>query len=161
MAEPLSITASTIAVVGLATESSKFMFNFFHGIKHVPANVHDTSIALKSLHVTLTGLQEIGTKLDPKYKFPAHFCHRLDECLEDLKIFEAKISKIDVILGTQKSCKRDWDGKTRKAWEKIRWLLGGEQETRRFLKRVKIYQNEFSLELQGLLLWVRLELLSF
>lgn len=158
MAEPLSITASTIAVVGLAAECSKLMLSFFHGVKHVPAKVHDALIALRSLHVTLTSLQEIGTKLDPKYKFSTHFCHRLDECLKELKVFEVKIDKIDAKFDKGQIGKRNVE--TRRTWGKIRWLLDGQQETKRFLERVKIYQNEFFLELLGLLTWVRLELLS-
>ncbi|KAL8714062.1 MAG: hypothetical protein Q9225_006637 [Loekoesia sp. 1 TL-2023] len=151
MVEPLSATASIIAVVGFAAESSKLMFKVFQGVVHRPANIHDASLALKSLYVTLTNLQQRSTKLDPKYEFPAHFCQRLNDCLKDLKTFEAKIGKVDAILGKEGTRKRDWDGKTRRSWERIRWLLVGEQETRRFLEKVKLYQNEFSLELLGLL----------
>lgn len=154
MVEPLSATASIIAVVGFAAESSKFMFKFLRGVAHVPANIHDSSLALKSLYVTLTNLQQRSTKLDPQYEFPAHFCQRLNDCLKDLKTFEAKIGKIDAILGKKGTRKRDWDGKPRRSWEGIRWLLVGEQETRRFLEKVKVYQIEFSLELLGLLTWV-------
>lgn len=94
--------------------------------------------------MNLNSLQQVSTRLDPKYKFPAHFRHRLNECLKDLKAFEAKIGKIDDIF-------RKKGGKTRRPWESIRWLLGGEQEARRFLEKVKMYQNEFSTELLGLL----------
>lgn len=151
MAEPLSTTASIMAVVGFAAESSKIMFKFFHGVNSMPANVHESLLALKSLHVTMTNLQQSGTKLDPKYKFPTHFCHRLSECLHDLKAFEAKIGKIDAKFGKKGTRKCDWDGKTRRSWERVRWLLVGEQETGKFLEKVKAYQNEFFLELLILL----------
>ena len=151
MVEPLSTTASVLAVVGFAAEYSKTVFNFFRGIASTTANVHESFLALKSLHITMTNLQQTGTKLDPKYKFPTHFCHRLSECLNDLKKFEIKISKIDAKFAKKKSCKRDWDGKARRSWERVRWLLIGEQETGRFLEKVKSYQNEFFLELLMLL----------
>ncbi|KAL9121111.1 MAG: hypothetical protein Q9187_002335 [Circinaria calcarea] len=99
----------------------------------------------------MTNLQQSGTELDPKYKFSTHFCHRLNQCLNDLKTFEVKIGKIDARFGVKKSCKRDWDGKARRSWERVRWLLIGEQETRKFLEKVKLYQNEFFLELLMLL----------
>ena len=151
MAESLSTGASIITVVGFAAESSKLMFRFFHGVAHAPANIHDSALALNSLYVTVTNLQQSGTKLDPKYKFPAHFCGRLNDCLKDLKAFEAKIGKIDAKFGRQGTRKHHWDGTMRRSCERVRWLLVGERETRRFLKRVRITQNEFFLELLGLL----------
>lgn len=151
MAEPLSTIASVMAMAGFAAESSKTVFNFFRGIASMPANVHESLLALKSLHVTIINLQQSGMKLDPKYKFSSHFCQRLNECLNDLKTFEVKISKIDAKFGKKKSCKCDLDGKARRSWERVRWLLVGEQETGRFLEKVKFYQNEFFLELLMLL----------
>ncbi|KAL8751039.1 MAG: hypothetical protein Q9184_006203 [Pyrenodesmia sp. 2 TL-2023] len=152
MTEPLSTTASAIAIAGFAAESSKLIFKFFHGVASAPANIHDASIALRSLHMTLTALQQRGTRLDPQYKFSTHFCRRLDDCLEDLKTFEAKISKIDAIFDKEGTRQRHSDNRARRSWEIVRWLLHGEQETRRFLEKVKLYHNEFSLELFGLLM---------
>lgn len=152
MAEPLSTTASIMAAVSFAAEYSKIMFKFFHGVASMPANVHESLLALSSLHVTMANLQQRGTKLDPKNKFPPHFCHRLDECLGDSKAFEARIGKIDAKFGKKATRKRDWDGKTRRSWERVRWLLVGEQETREFLEKVNLYQNEFHLELLTLLM---------
>ncbi|KAL8834878.1 MAG: hypothetical protein Q9176_007243 [Flavoplaca citrina] len=118
MAEPLSASASIIAVVGFAAESSKLIFCFFQGITHAPANIHDSALALRSLFVTLTNLQQSGTKLDPNYKFPAHFCGRLNDCLKDLKNFEARIDKTDacdigfprIILGSAEIVQRVKEG---------------------------------------------------
>ncbi|KAL8894464.1 MAG: hypothetical protein Q9192_004300 [Flavoplaca navasiana] len=138
MAEPLSASASIIAVVGFAAESSKLIFSFFQGITHSPATIHDSALALSSLYVTLTNVQQSGTKLGPSYKFPAHFCGRINDCLKDLKTFEAKIDKIDAVFSNRGIRKHDWDTKTRRSWERVRWLLVGEQETRRFLDKVKI-----------------------
>ncbi|KAL8921172.1 MAG: hypothetical protein Q9172_004168 [Xanthocarpia lactea] len=152
MAEPLSASASIIAAIGFAAESSKLIFRFFQGIAHAPANIHDSALALSSLYVTLTSLQQSGTKLDPKYKFPAHFCSRLNDCLKDLKTFEAKLDKIDAVFSNRGTRKIDRDTKTRRSWERVKWLLVGEQDTRRFLEKVKMYQNEFVLELLGLLM---------
>lgn len=147
MAEPLSTTASVMAVIGFAAESSKLMFRSFHGAASMPARVHEFSVALKALNVTLTNLRQTGTKLDPKYSFPAHFCSRLNECLDDLRSFEAKLKKIDVIFGKKNQKKYAWDGKPRRMRERIRWQLLGEQEMGRFWEKMKLYQSEFSLEL--------------
>ena len=151
MAEPLSTTAATIAVVSFAAESSKLVFKFFHELACVPANLHDSYSALTSLHVTLNKLQDCATKLDPNYRFPSHFCDRIYECLKDLRAFEAKIGEIDAIFGKKKVLRRDWNAKTRRSWERLRWLLVRERETRRFLENIKNYQDEFCLELLILL----------
>ncbi|KAL8750150.1 MAG: hypothetical protein Q9184_006529, partial [Pyrenodesmia sp. 2 TL-2023] len=140
-----------MAIAGFVAEFSKLMFKFFHGVASAPANVHDASVALRSLHVTLTNLQQSGTKLDPQYKFSTHFCCRLDDCLKELKTFEAKIGKIDAIFGKEGSRQRPSNNRARRSWGRVRWLLLGEQETRRFLEKVSLYHNEFSLELLGLL----------
>ena len=151
MAEPLSTAASTIAVVGFAAESSKLVFRFFHDLAHMPAYLHDSFLALNSLHVTLDHLQEHGARPNAKYRFSAHFCDRINECLKDLKAFEVQIAEIDAIFGRKAALKRDWNGKARRSWERMRWLIVGEQETKRFLEKIKIYQNEFFLELLMLL----------
>ncbi|KAL8700694.1 MAG: hypothetical protein Q9201_005310 [Fulgogasparrea decipioides] len=151
MTEPLSTTASAIAMAGFAAESSKLVFKFFYGVASAPANIHNASIALRSLHVTLNNLRQSGTRLDPQYKFSTHFCRRLNDCLKALNTFEAKIGKIDAIFGKEGTRQRPSDNRARRSWERVRWLLLGEQETRRFLEKVKLYHNEFSLELLGLL----------
>ena len=152
MAEPLSTTASTIAVVHLAAESSKLVFKFFHELKRMPANLRDSFLALTSLHVTLSKLQDCGTKLHSEYRFSAQFCDRISECLKDLKVFEAKLGEIDAIFRKRKIIGNQWNVRTRRSWERLRWLLVGEQETRRFLEKIQIYQNEFILELLILLM---------
>ena len=62
MAEPLSTTASIIAVVGFAAESSKLAIELFRKLARTPANVHDSLLALTTLHLTLNNLQDCGSK---------------------------------------------------------------------------------------------------
>jgi hypothetical protein len=94
MSDPLSTTASVMTVIAFAAESSKILFKVFRGVTSMPIDVQASLQSLKSLHETMNNLQQTGTKLDPNHKFPAHFCRRLNECLNDLEALEAKIDNI-------------------------------------------------------------------
>ncbi len=94
MSDPLSTTASVTTVIAFAAESSKILFKVFRGVTSMPIDVQASLQSLKSLHETMNNLQQTGTKLDPNHKFPAHFCRRLNECLNDLEALEAKIDNI-------------------------------------------------------------------
>lgn len=72
--------------------------------------------------------------------------------MNDLETLEAKIGKVDVKFGKKGTRKGYWDGKARRSWERVRWLMIGEQEMGKFLKKVNLYHIEFSLELLTLLL---------
>lgn len=151
MADPLSSIASVIAIAGLAAKSSKIIFKFFNGIPSVPADLKHSLLALQSLHETLTALQRSGTKIDPRHNLPPHICTRLNECLTDLKNFEAKLHNSYAILCQKDVSTQGRDGKARKSWEKVKWLLVGEQAMAKFLERIKLYHAELSLYLLTLL----------
>ncbi|KAL8913322.1 MAG: hypothetical protein Q9171_001799 [Xanthocarpia ochracea] len=144
MGDPFSAVGSVLAVVGCTAETSKFLFKFLRRIPSLPRDIHQSSEALKSLQVTLLQLQRCGAQLDPKYSFSAQFTQRLHECLQQLTEWAIKIEEIDSKVAKTASISR--------AWEKTKWLLHGEQEMRSFLKRMRLHQSAFSLELLALLI---------
>ena len=154
MADPLSSSASILAIAGFTVESTKVVFKFFRGVTSIPDSVHKSLHALQSLQIVLTCLQQRGTSLASPYHFSSHFCSRLQECLADLKAFEAKLEAIDKELRKNEISKHDWNGKARRSWERLKWLLVGEHELDEFLDRVKLYKDEFLLELLTLLVYV-------
>lgn len=103
MAEPLSTTASIVAVVGFAAESSKLVVELFRKLARTSANVHDSLLAVASLHLILNDLQDCGSKLDQSYRFLAHFQDRVNECLKNLRAFEIKIDEIDAIFDGERT----------------------------------------------------------
>lgn len=151
MGEPLSITASIIAVAGFAAESSKTIFRFFYEIANAPQEVRHSILALQSLHMTLINIQQIGTKLPASYSFPPNFCSRLHECIGELNKFEAKIKAIDSELHEKRTERIGWEGKAKRSWKRLKWLLIAEQQTAKFLERMDLYHNEFSLDLLAFL----------
>lgn len=152
MADPLSSAASIIAVAACAAESSKFLFIFFRDLRVVSDNVHQSRTALESLHMTLTSLQQCTTRLDPNWQFSPHFRQRLGDCLDQLSLWTDKVSKIDNDLHKTRAGHQKWERKTKRCWQKIKWLSVGGHEMRRFLENIRLYQAEFSLELLTLLM---------
>lgn len=152
MADPLSSTASVLTIVVCAAESTKYLFKFFHGISRVPESVRQLHRALKSLHVTLTALQDAGTSSSSNVQFSPHLRQRLRECLNHLEAWSTKIGRIDSEIDQSQLSRHQWERKTRRSWQKVKWLIAGEQELSHFLEIIRLYHAEFSLELLTLLM---------
>lgn len=152
MSDPVSAVGSVLAVVACAAETSKILFKFFRCVGSVPRDIHQSSEALRSLQVTLLGLQRCGSQLQPEYRFSSQFNQRLDECLHQLNEWANKIKKADAKFIKKGSLARTWDSKATQSWERIKWIVHGEQEMRRFFENIRLYQSEFSIELLALLL---------
>lgn len=151
MAEVLSSTASVIAVAACAGSLTKFLFKVFRENALIPEHVHDLFTALQSLQMTLLGLQRCVEDLNPNLQFSPYFRQRLADCLNHLRTFNEKIAKIDGDLYKDSSNSHKPGRRTRRSWQKIKWLTTAEPQTKRFLETVRLYQAEFSLELLTLL----------
>ena len=152
MADPLSSIASVITVVACAVESTGSLFKFFCGISRVPESVRQLHIALKSLHITLTALQDAGTRSSSNVQFPPHLRQRLRECLIHLEAWSTRIARINSEIDQSRSRRHQWKSKTRRSWHKVKWVMAGEQELSHFLEIIRLYHAEFSLELLTLLM---------
>ena len=152
MTELLSSAASVIAVAACVADSAKFLFKTFHEVSRVPENIRHLLTALKLLHITLITLQECGKRLDAKWQFAPQFQQRLNECLSQLEIWSNKVSVIDNDLDKRGTTHHKWDRKTRRSWQKIKWLTAGKHDLNHLLEMVKLYHAEFSLELLTLLM---------
>ncbi|KAL8735153.1 MAG: hypothetical protein Q9166_001029 [cf. Caloplaca sp. 2 TL-2023] len=154
MSDPISAVGSVLAVVGCAAETSKFLFKFLQRIPSLPRDIHQSSEALNSLQVTLLQLQQCGAQLDPRYRFSTQFTRRIHECLHQLTDWRIKIAKLDAKVAKTGSTARAWDSRVTRSWEKIKWLLNGEQEMQKFLEHMRLHQSGFSLELLALLITI-------
>ena len=155
MTEPLSSTASVLAVAVCVTQSAKFLFKFFHDVGRIPDNVRQLLTALNSLHATLTALQQCGTSTNPNLRFSPRFCQRLSDCLTQLTLWSTKVAKIDTALNEQGASHHKWERKTRRSWHKIKWLIAGEQDVNRFLEIIRLYHAEFSIELLTVVMYIQ------
>ena len=152
MAEALSSAASVLAITACAGDLTKFLFQTFREIALIPEHVHQLLTALQSLQITLISLQKCMVDLDLDRQFSPHFCQRLADCLNHLKMFNEKIAKIDENLDKDHSHSHKLGRKSMRSWQKIKWLTIGEPQTKRFLENVRLYQAEFSLELLTLIM---------
>ncbi|KAL8675816.1 MAG: hypothetical protein Q9186_007580 [Xanthomendoza sp. 1 TL-2023] len=153
MSDPISALGSALAIVGFAAETSRFLFKFLRRISSLPRDIHQSSEALNSLQVTLSQLQHCGAQLDPRYTFSAQFTTRLRECARQLTDWANKIKELDAKVTKQGSNARAWDARVTRSWEKVKWLLHGEQELRKFLELMRIHESGFSIELLAILLY--------
>ena len=151
MADPVSSTASVITVIACAIQSTKVLLKFLH-ISQVPESVRQLHIALKSLHITLTALQDAGRSSSPNVQFSPHLRQRLRECLSHLEAWSSKIARIESEMDQSRSNRHQWERKTRRSWQKVKWVIVGEQESSVFLEMIRLYHAEFSLELLTLLM---------
>lgn len=72
--------------------------------------------------------------------------------MAQLSVWADKIAKIDSELDKKRADSHKWARKAKRSWQKIKWLLTGEQEIRLFMENTRSYQAEFSLELLTLLM---------
>ncbi|KAL8779151.1 MAG: hypothetical protein Q9213_007077 [Squamulea squamosa] len=126
MSEPLSSTASVLAVAVCVTESAKFLFKFFHDVARVPEKVRQLLSALDALQKTLAALQQYSTTLGPELQFSPHFCHTLSECRTQLTHWLSKLARIDSRLNKLGASHHIWERKTRRSWQKIKWLIAAQ-----------------------------------
>lgn len=152
MAEPLSSTASVIAVAACAAESTKFLFKFFREFTLAPEHIRQLYTALQSLRLTLIGLQHCGARLDTDWRFPPHFTHRLEDCSRQLNVWTDRIAKLDNVLDKEHSSSPGWKRQTKRSWQRLKWFAVQEHEIEWFLENIRIYQAEFSLELLTILM---------
>ena len=152
MAEGLSTAASVLAVAACAAETAKLLFKVFYEASFIPDNVRQLLSALTSLNTTLHSLQECSARLSPRWQFPARFCRRLKECQCHLDEWSRKIAKIDGVLQGQHGVDDKKRSRSRRSWQKLKWLAVGEKELSRFLEMIRLYHTEFSLELLTLLM---------
>lgn len=152
MADPFSTVASIITVAGLAVTSTKALVGLCRDMSSIPLEVNQALQALRSLHATLTDLQQATTKPSSNYIFSPLFCTRIHDCQTDLAKFETKLSRISSIFDEKCKSARSLKRMAKTTWEKAKWVGKVEQETAKFLDRIRLYQAEFSLELVKILM---------
>ena len=153
MADPLSPLASMVTVVGSAIECAKILSKTLRRFKRAPAEVHQWLEMLESLHLTLTSLENCSLLLDLRYRFSAQFGLRLKDCLTHLQSCIDRIGKIDTELERSRpTVNRTFGGRTKRSWQRVRWIVVDDYTIKKLVEMIKIYQFEFSMELFKLLL---------
>ena len=134
MCDPLSTTASILAVFGFAGQSCQFLFEFFQTFSEVPKEVQNHVSLLHSLRATFTRIETLGGHV----KFTDELQSQIKECMVDFQGVELKVRQ--VIVQMEK-------GRMRRTWTRLKWTSSAENWLSKFLTRVQIYHTIFSLEL--------------
>jgi Fungal N-terminal domain of STAND proteins len=136
MADPLSITANIVAVLGFSIQSCDFLVNFFKRITDAPAEVQHNVVWLKALHSTFSQLHALGH--ETQVELPSGFNARLEDCRADLLEVESRVRRVGQNLKASR---------IRHAWTRLRYAFVAEQWFVKFSQRLQKYQTAFTLDL--------------
>ena len=137
MADPLSLTASTIAVIGIACQSSKLLLDFFRTVSDAPTEIQHHIASLHALSSTFMGIQALGQQMPPEYTWSPEFEGRLKNCVADFQ---------GMLLKMEKLCGHLEKGRIHKTWARLKWSFKDQYLENAFTK-VQTYYITFSLEL--------------
>ena len=139
MGDPLSSTASILAFVNLAAQSSGYLYTFFQSFSKASEDLRhhaNTLEALQSSFLSILALRH--EKLDPTIFAPG-FQSRVQECMLDLQALEG------LIKSTQMRCERNSVGSI---WARLRWAsVDQKARVKRYLERIERHRDTFSLDL--------------
>lgn len=138
MFDPLSTTASTIAIVGFAGESCQFLFEFFRTVSGAPREVEHHVSSLRALRATFTGIESLSNDISLDGALPQEFHIRLKECMADIKAIELRVRKANEDLERSK---------LRRTWTRLKWSSSADHWLSKFLARVHSYHTTFCLDL--------------
>lgn len=139
--DPLSGTASTIAIVGLLSQSCRFLFTIFRDISDAPTELEYYTTALRALEVGLGRIQALHTVNASTFQLTPEFSSHAAQCMADFRSIEARL--------TQAKLKFD-KGRGVRMWAMMKWSLSAEHWLGKFLARVQIFHTIVSLELRAL-----------
>lgn len=141
MADPFSITANIVAVLGFSIQSCNYLVNFFKRIADAPAEVEHNVVWLKALHSTFSQLHTLGKDAslhDTQVELPSGFNTRLEDCKADLLEVESRVRRISQNLKA---------GRIQQTWTKVKFSFTAEQWLAKFSRRLQTYQTTFTLDL--------------
>ncbi|KAH7127537.1 PAS domain-containing protein [Dactylonectria macrodidyma] len=136
MADPLSVTASVIGILGVALHGSRRLFELIDSLQSAPKDIASLSTDLKALHGTLERLTHLQQKLDDNRSLCDPLKAALENCLD---IFQ------EFTLTLQSYTQASSDG-TRKVrtWKKIVWAFK-DKEIQLFRDTILTYKASLNL----------------
>lgn len=143
MPDPLSITASVIAILTFAIQSCRYLSDCLSQVSHAPVEVKNHQVFLQDLAVTLIELRSICNDITVigKIQVSINFENRLLSCRDDLQ---------EMRLFVQSTRQRMEGGKLLKNWSRVKYALFSEPRFKRFAKRLQ--QHRIALSTDMLLL---------
>lgn len=140
MGDPLSATASILAVIDLAAHSCGSLYHFVRSYAEASDDLRHYAITLQALQSSFRGISLLESEaFDPTF-FTPEFQTRMQDCILDLQALER------LIKPTRTRCEAE--GVTKRVWTRIRWAsVDQKAKLRRCLERIERHRTTFSLDL--------------
>lgn len=135
--DPLSVTASVIAITGFACKSCQALISFFQGISGARGDILQICATLQSLESTMQSIKLLCIDPAIKQSITYNLTECLKECFSELEIADAKCRKARMLIHK---------GKVQSSWARLRWYLSAESWLEKFFARIQTYQMIISLE---------------
>ena len=139
MCDPLSVTASVLAVAGFAVKASECLYRTLRLLSETPDDLHHHITAIQALQSTFAGIVALGNDAQNAAFITTDLKDRLQACILDLQAMERLARSFHAQHG---------EGKARRTWSKMRGSLTDQRQTlKSHLRRIESYHMRFSLEL--------------
>jgi hypothetical protein len=141
MADPLSVTANIVAVLGFSIQSCNYLVDFFKRVADAPAEVEHNVVWLQALHSTFSELHALSQDArfrDAHVELTSGFNARLEDCKADLAEMKSRVRRVGQDLKADR---------IRQTWTKVRYSFTAEQWLTKFSRRLQTYQTTFTLDL--------------
>lgn len=139
MCDPLSATASVLAVVGSAAQTCELLYQVFSSFSEAPEDLRHHMAALEALQATFRTIITLETALPFDLPTSPVFKDRLQECMLDLQYMERLVKPLYL------QSKGD---RVRRTWTRIRWSSPNQRHRMtKLLARINSYHTTFSLDL--------------
>lgn len=135
--DPLSVCASTLAVLGAAFQSSSALYKFFHSVLTSGTDVSRYCYLLQSLVDTLAKMYELAK--DPaRFQLPEALSRRVKDWTLDA---EKTLSRLE------EASPGNAGNSLQKHWKMIKWGLRPNQWLEKFFDRLQLYYLDLILNL--------------
>lgn len=111
MFDPLSVTASILAVAGLTATSCEFLYQTLARFSDAPKGLQHHLAAIQALQSTFAGIANLENDAPSAALRTPEFNARLHACMLDLRAMERLVGSSHAQLK---------EGKTRRTWARIR-----------------------------------------
>lgn len=139
MCDPLSVTASVIAIAGCAAQVCRCLSQSLSRYSEAPKGIQHYLAAVNALQVLFEGIEKLEKDTTLAALLTLKFSTRLQSCLLDLEMMET--------LATELQAQLDCQGFKRK-WNLARLAFGPKRLVlENHLRRIKTYHRAFSLDL--------------